>query len=161
MDWESMSIVPLKMEQASAYYDEESKIAFVKYSGVLSAEESTAVYDWLADLVEAIGLDSIYGEVFDFREVKEFAPDNLMQARRNSRRYNMRNNVRRLPVAMIISNFYQEEILRGPMQNVEENKRKTLVHEMDDALAFLKGWHEEQEKLKAEKEAATEAASDE
>ena len=156
-----MSIAPLEMENASARYDDESQIAFIKYSGVLTAEESTAVYDWLADLVEAVGLETIYGEVFDFREVKEFAPDNLMQARRNSRRYNMRNRVRHLPVAMIISNFYQEEILRGPMQNVEENKRKTLVREMDDALAFLKQWHEDQEKEKEEKEASAETKTEE
>jgi|GEM_PF-514733 len=155
-----MSISPLAMEKASARYDDEAKIAFIKYSGVLSAEESTAVYDWLADLVEAIGLDEIYGEVFDFREVTEFAPDNLMQARRNSRRYNMRNNVRRLPVAMIVSNFYQEEILRGPMQNVEENKRKAVVREMDDAVAFLREWHAEQDE-EQKKEAELEIEGDE
>lgn len=140
-----MPIAPLATEQVSARYDDESKIAFIKYSGVLSAEESIAVYDWLADLVDVVGLDTMYGEVFDFREVTEFAPDNLMQARRNSRRYNMRNNVRRLPVAMIVSNFYQEEILRGPMQNVEENKRKTVVREMNDAIAFLNKWHAERD----------------
>lgn len=147
-----MSIAPLEMEQASAHFDEESKIAFIKYNGVLSAEESTAVYNWLADLVEVVGLEGIYGEVFDFRKVEEFAADNLMQARRNSRRHNMRNNVRRLPVAMIISNFYQEEILRGPMQNVEENKRKALVQNMDEAVAFLNKWHEEQDKPKSDSE---------
>lgn len=136
---------PLKREQASAYFDEESHIAFITYRGVLSGEESTAVYDWLADLVEEIGLENIYGEIFDFRLVSEFAADNLMEARRNSRRHNMRNNVRNLPVAMVISNYYQEEILRGPMQNVEENKRKTVVWNMDDARAFLDEWHAAQE----------------
>ncbi|MEO1291104.1 MAG: hypothetical protein AAFV93_25500, partial [Chloroflexota bacterium] len=132
-----MAIEDLQMEQAHATYDTDSKIAFIKYSGVLSAKESTAVYDWLSDLVEAVGLDEIYGEVFDFRDVTEFAPDNLMQARRNSRRHNMRNNVRGLPVSMVISSFFQEEILRGPMQNVEENKRKAIVWSMKDAVAFL------------------------
>lgn len=155
-DWIIMSNEPLQMDKATARYDEESKIAFIKYKGVLTAEESTAVYDWLHDLIEVIGLDEIYGEVFDFREVTEFAPDNLMQARRNSRRYNMRNNVRRLPVAMIISSFYQEEILRGPMQNVEENKRKAIVWEEDEAVAFLKEWHVDQEKAKQEAEALDE-----
>lgn len=135
----------LKREQATAYFDEDSRIAYITYRGVISGEESTAVYDWLADLVEEQGLENIYGEIFDFRLVSEFAADNLMEARRNSRRYNMRNNVRNLPVAMIISNYYQEEILRGPMQNVEENKRKTVVWNMDDARAFLDEWHAAQE----------------
>ena len=141
-----MAIASLKSEKVSAEFVDDSKIAFIKYSGVLTAEESTTVYNWLADLVEAVGLDNIYGEVFDFREVTEFAPDNLMEARRNSRRYNMRNRVRDLPVAMIISSFFQEEILRGPMQNVEENKRKTVVWEMEDAINFLDEWHAQQER---------------
>lgn len=140
-----MSIAPLTLENATARYDTDSKIAFITYKGVLSAEDSVAVYDWLADLIEAIGLENIYGEIFDFREVTEFAPDNLMEARRTSRRYNMRNRIRKLPVAMVISNFYQEEILRGPMQNVEENKRKAVVWELDDAFKFLEEWHNEQE----------------
>lgn len=136
-----MAIHNLTMDKAEAHFDPESKIAFITYRGELTAEESTAVYDWLADLIESVGLDNIYGEIFDFREVTEFAADNLMQARRNSRRYNMRNNVRGLPVAMVISNFYQEEILRGPMQNVEENKRKTVVWKMEEAVAFLQKYH--------------------
>lgn len=140
-----MAIAPLNLEKVSAEYASDSKIAFIKYTGTLTADDSTTVYDWLADLVEAVGLENIYGEIFDFREVTEFAPDNLMEARRNSRRYNMRNRVRHLPVSMIISSFFQEEILRGPMQNVEENKRKAIVWEMDDAVNFLHEWHAQQE----------------
>jgi hypothetical protein len=45
---------------------------------------------------------------------------------------------------MIVSNYYQEEILRGPMQNVEENKRKTVVWNMGEAIAFLHEWHQTQ-----------------
>jgi hypothetical protein len=131
----------LNHEKAQAHYDEATKIAHITYTGLLDAETSTAVYDWLADLVDIVGIEGIYGEIFDFRKVQEFMADNLMQARRSSRRYNMRHNVRRIPVAMIISNYYQEEILRGPMQNVEENKRKTIVWNPEDALAFLHEWH--------------------
>ena len=89
-------------------------------------------------------MDNMRGEVFDFRDVTQFMPDNLMDARRNSRRYNVKNDVRRLPVAMIVKDFYQEEILRGPMQNVRENVRKTIVRNMDDALMFITNWHAQQ-----------------
>jgi hypothetical protein len=139
-----MAITELKTEKADARFDEESRIAYIEYRGILTAEESLAIYDWLADLVQELGIENIYGEIFDFREVSEFASDNLMEARRNSRRYNMRNRIRKLPVAMIVSNYYQEEILRGPMQNVEENKRKAVVWNMDDAIAFLHDWHARQ-----------------
>lgn len=138
-----MTISPLAHENAHAYFDGETGIAYITYSGILSADVTTAVYNWLGDLLSRVGMEHVYGEIFDFTDVTEFMPDNLVAARRKSRRYNMRNNVRRLPVAMIVSNFYQEELLRGPLQNVEENKRKTIVRSMDEARAFLKQWHTE------------------
>lgn len=136
-----MNIAALKHENAEASYDEASGIAHITYQGLLTADATNAVYEWLGDLIDEVGLDELYGEVFDFRAVKEFMPDNLIDARRNSRRYNMRHDVKRLPVAMIIANYYQEEILRGPMQNVEKNKRKAIVWNMDEAIAFLHEWH--------------------
>ena len=140
-----MSITALEHPNAKAHYDDEHGIVYVTYTGLLTAEASVAVYDWLGDLIAEVGIDMMYGEVFDFRDVEEFMPDNLLEARRKSRGYNLRNNVKKLPVAMIVSNFYQEEILRGPMQNVEENKRKRIVRNLADAIAFLHEWHAEQE----------------
>jgi hypothetical protein len=140
-----MSVPALNHPNATAEYNAEEGIAYITYNGNLTAEVTTVVYDWLSELIEAIGIDNMYGEVFDFRDVEEFMPDNLLQARRKSRGYNLRNDVKKLPVAMIVSNFYQEEILRGPMQNVEENKRKRIVRKMDDALAFLHEWHADEE----------------
>lgn len=135
-----MSIEPLKHANASAHYDADSRIIYVSYNGYLSGESNNAVYEWLANVLDTLGLDQIQGEIFDFREVTEFLPDNLMDARRNSRRYNFKNDLRTLPVAMIVKDFYQEEILRGPMQNVEENKRKSIVRDMDAAQAFITNW---------------------
>lgn len=136
----------LETETVSAYYDENTKIAYITYKGLLDGTSSTGVYEWLADLTQEIGFDTLYGEIFDFRVVQEFLPDNLMEARRKSRRYNLKNPVKQLPVAMIVSSHYQEEILRGPMQNVEENKRKAIVWTMDEAHEFLDLWHTQQEK---------------
>ena len=138
-----MSIPTLDIEKATAIFNADERIVMVTYRGLLDGETSTQVYNWLADLIETIGIENIYGEIFDFRDVQEFMPDNLMDARRNSRRHNLKNNVKKLPVVMVISNHVQEEILRGPMQNVEENKRKTIVWNMDDAHAFLNQWHAE------------------
>ncbi len=137
-----MVFLPLQHPKAMARYDEETGIIYVNYSGLLDGETSTAVYNWLGDLTDAVGIEKMRGEVFDFREVTEFMPDNLMDARRNSRRYNLRNDIQRLPVAMIVKDFYQEEILRGPMQNVKENQRKTIVWSSEEALTFIQNWHE-------------------
>ena len=138
-----MSVSTLDIEKASATYDEDTRIVFISYRGMLDGETSTKVYNWLSDLTESVGIENIYGEIFDFREVEQFMPDNLMDARRNSRRHNMKNNVKKLPVAMVISSHFQEEILRGPMQNVEENKRKAIVWNFEDAVNFLNSWHME------------------
>ncbi|MCS6836747.1 MAG: hypothetical protein NZ750_12115 [Anaerolineae bacterium] len=135
-----MAIPPLQHPNASASYDAATRIAYITYKGFLTAEASTAVYDWLADLAQTVGI--IYGEIFDFRQVTEFMPDNLMEARKKSRRRALKPQTQAVPVAMIIKDFYQEEILRGPMQNVPENHRKTIVYDVDSALAFLHDWHE-------------------
>lgn len=136
-----MPVTPLNHDNAEAVLDTDTGIIYITYSGVLSADVTTAVYDWLGDVVQAVGMDKLYGEIFDFCNVTDFMPDNLVAARRHSRRYNMRNNVRSLPVAMVVKTFYQEELLRGPLQNVEENKRKTIVRSMEEAHDFLDQWH--------------------
>lgn len=136
---------PLKIPNALAQYNAEIGIAYIKYRGNLDGATTTAVYDWLGDLIETVGFDDLFGEVFDFTDVEEFMPDNLMQARKHSRRYNFKNNVRKLPVAMVVSNHFQEEILRGPMKNVEENPRKTIVWSLEEAVKFIEEWHARQQ----------------
>jgi len=135
-----MSFPPLEHEHAHAAYDPETRIATITYRGNLNADASAAAYEWLGNLTREIGTEQLYGEIFDFRQVTEFMPDNLMDARKQSRRFNLKTNVN-FPVAMIVKDFYQEEILRGPMQNVKENARKTIVKSVDEALAFMQEWH--------------------
>ena len=134
----------LHIDKAHAHYDTESRIVYVAYRGLLTSDDSTKVYQWLHELMVNLGSENLYGEVWDFREVQEFLPDNLMDARKKSRGLNLRINVD-FPVAMIVKDFYQEEILRGPMQNVPENTRKAIVRSMDEAHQFLADWHAAQQ----------------
>lgn len=139
-----MAIVPLQQEKVIARYNEESRTIYITYNGSLGAEASGAAYEWIDTVIHEVGIENVYGEIFDFREVFEFLPENLMDARKKSRRMNMKNNIRNLPVAMIINGLVQEEILRGPLQNVPENTRKRIVYSMEEAQAFLDEWHEAQ-----------------
>ncbi|QPC82976.1 hypothetical protein G4Y79_00965 [Phototrophicus methaneseepsis] len=132
---------PLEHNQAYANYDDTTGIVYVTYRGNLDAETSTAVYSWLNGLLNMVGAESIYGEIWDFREVEQFMPDNLQDARKNSRIMNLKQDTGRFPVAMIIKDYYQEEILRGPMKNVPENQRKAIVRSVQEGLAFIKEWH--------------------
>ncbi|MEL6269239.1 MAG: hypothetical protein AAFV33_08305 [Chloroflexota bacterium] len=136
-----MAIEPLALETVSTRFDEDRAIAHITYRGVLRADASEAAYTWLNTLVENIGTERLYGEVFDFREVKAFSTDNLIDARKKSRKMNIMMNTQDFPVAMIVANDMQEQILRGPMRIMEENPRKRIVRTMDDALAFLEAWH--------------------
>lgn len=136
-----MSHLKIETPRASAYYDKDTQIVFVTYQGELTADDSSTVYTWLNKLIQDVGIENIYGEIFDFRQVTEFMRDNLMDARKKSRGLNLRNPVQQFPVAMIVKDFYQEEILRGPMQNVPENIRKRIVQTPEEARAFLDEWH--------------------
>lgn len=138
-----MLIQPLETDNATVKYDEERNVIWVKYRGLLDATATAKVYSWLAEFFNAPDNNMVYGEVFDFRDVETFGPDNLFEARKKSRGFNLTQNVSDLPVAMICANFYQEEILRGPMQNVPENNRKMIVHDEDEALQFIFDWHKE------------------
>ena len=138
-----MPIDPLETNTASAHYDDDHNVVWITYRGLLDAEATAKVYNWLAEFFEDHGDNEISGEVFDFRGVNTFGPDNLFEARKKSRGFNLKQNMSDIPVAMICANFYQEEILRGPMQNVPENPRKTIVHSEAEALQFIRDWHSE------------------
>ena len=139
-----MEYEQLAQERVTAYFDDERKIARITYSGILAADDSAAAYKWLNKLIDAIHIENIYGEIFDFREVKQFQPDNLIDARKHSRKLNLRVEIHSTPVAMVVRDSVQEEILRGPMRIVPENKRKRIVHSLEEAYRFFEDWHREE-----------------
>jgi hypothetical protein len=131
----------LETEQASAYYDPESGIVFVAYSGVLTSEPAKEVYAWLGKLLQEIDINSLHGQVFDFRNVSEFDNSNLKTARRTSNRMNMSVDTSHVPVALLVSDPYHQEILLGSMRISPENVRKKIVWSEDEALEFFASWH--------------------
>lgn len=138
-----MTVATLEKENVMGHYDADKRVVFVMYSGVLGADASSAAYDWLADVIEDVGIENIYGEVFDFTQVRQFQPENLVDARKHSRKLNLRVNIHETPVAMVVRDAVQREILRGPMRNVPENKRKRIVESTEEAFAFFAEWHKE------------------
>ena len=137
-----MSIEPLHIEQASVYYDEAEKIVHVAYRGDLGADVTVQVYDWLDNLIRTIGVENIYAEIFDFREVTAFQEENLQTARKTSKRMNLRLDTSQFPVALLVKTFYQEEILRTPMHIPPEHQRKRIVKTEAEARAFIEEWHQ-------------------
>ena len=136
MDYERLEI-----EQASAYFDPESRIVRVAYSGSLGSDVTVEVYAWLDGLVKEIGVDSINGQIFDFSNVTEFQESNLQTARKASKKMNIRIDTSKIPVALVVGTFYQEEILRGSMQISPDHVRKRIVKSEEEAMAFIEEWN--------------------
>lgn len=140
-----MAHYQLETQQASAVYDPETRIATVAYRGNLSANVTKEVYAWLEDLYREMGAEGFYGQIFDFREVTDFDRTNLVTARKLSTRINSIVDVTQIPVALIVGDFYHEEILRSGMRISPEHQRKHIVWTEDEALRFIQGKHRESE----------------
>lgn len=135
----------LDVEQANARFDPEKRIAFIHYHGVLGSDVTLRVYEWLDELYKEIGTDGFAGQIFDFRDVQEFDESNLATARKTSGKMNLRVDTSHIPVALIVSDFYHEEILRTAMRISPEHVRKKIVWSEDEALSFLNQWRTEHE----------------
>ena len=136
-----MEIQTLQLDQADARYDTEQKIAIINYHGALGDHIAIDVYTWLDDVISIVGIDNMRGEIFNFQDVEDFGLTNLMLARQKSKSINIRKDTSRIPIALVVKNVYQEEILRGPMQVSPDNKRKKIVHSEKEAIDFINNWH--------------------
>ena len=134
----------LEIEKATAYFEEDTGVVRVAYKGELTADVNGAVYAWLDELLNEIGLESVYGEIFDFRKVTEFAPDNLKTARRTSSKLNMKMDTSQIPVALLISDAAHQEVFHSSMRISPQNLRRRIVWSEDEAYAFLDEWHSQQ-----------------
>lgn len=135
-----MSNFELVLDNANVVYDSASHIITVTYQGVLGGDVTTQVYQWLEDLYKEISMSEIKGQIFDFRQVVRFDDSNLTVARRASNRMNMLQDTSQFPVALIVANPEQEEVLRGPMRIPEGHQRKRIVRSQQEALAFIRDW---------------------
>ncbi|MFW5748152.1 MAG: hypothetical protein ACOCYT_00915 [Chloroflexota bacterium] len=136
-----MDITDLEIENARAHYNPEDQIVYITYQGALDGSVTIKVYDWLDQLYQLVGLEAIYGEIFDFRKVDHFDQSNLVTARRTSNRMNMSKDTSQFPVALIVGSHDQEEILRGPMRIPEGHQRKRIVWSQDEGLEFIHDWN--------------------
>jgi hypothetical protein len=98
----------------------------------------------LDELLHEIGTENVYGEIFDFRKVIEFAPDNLSTARRTSSKMNMKMDTSQIPVALLISDAAHQEIFHSSMRISPQNLRRKIVWSKDEALEFFDEWHQQQ-----------------
>lgn len=135
-----MSNFELVIDNATAVYNPSTQLITITYQGILDGNVTTIVYNWLEELYKKISLTQIKGQIFDFRLVAKFDDSNLTVARRASNRMNMLQDTSQFPVALIVANPEQEEVLRGPMRIPEGHQRKRIVRTDDEAITFIDNW---------------------
>ena len=123
------------------HFDPESHILRISYSGNVTPENTGGIYAWGWQLSEMVGVKNICGMITDFRMVVTFAPQSLGTALRESRRINKAYDLRQLPVAHIVKNMYQEQMVTISTELSGNPDRMKIVYSEDEALAFIESWH--------------------
>lgn len=127
----------------SAYLNEETKIPHVTYPEYLIPEVTTNMYAWFGDLIDEYGIENLRGCIFDFTQVKKFHPANFRTARAESRKINEKADLSAFPVAFLVQDMKQEQMLRVSMRLTQNPARLRIVYSFESAVAFIKEWYKE------------------
>lgn len=139
----TMTLPILAHENVTAYFDVKLGISFVSYKGVLDSDTTKVLYGWVKSLLPLIGENTTRGVIFDFRQVTRFTRDNLHASRQESSKINRQKDMSTHPVALIVGNTYQEQMVTASMQLTPIEERKRVFYNMEDALDYIEYWHEE------------------
>jgi hypothetical protein len=132
----------LKTENAEIYVDEETDILYIVYNGEISPQVTAQVYGWQAQHSRPEILKMLRGSIYDFRNVTKFNPGNLSTIQRKSRELNTTIQEYHIPVALLVSNFYQEQMVRVSSQISPNEERKRIVKSVEEAIAFFNQYNE-------------------
>lgn len=131
----------LEKDGFAAYLNEETKIPHVTYPDHLTPTVTINMYKWFGDLIDEWGLDNLRGCIFDFTHVTKFHPSNFRTARAESRKINDKADLGKFPVAFLVQDMKQEQMLRVSMRLTQNPARLRIVYSIDSAIAFIKEWY--------------------
>lgn len=136
-----MTMLPvLDSETVHAYRDAETDISYITYKGAVDGRTTQAVYEWVKDLLTYIDNTKTRGVVMDFRQVTKFMPDHLSTVRRESRDLNKAETLVH-PVAMVVQNLYQEQMVKVSVRMSERPDHVQFVNSIEEGLAFFADWN--------------------
>jgi hypothetical protein len=138
-----MSEYFFESEHLLADYDPDSRIARIIYKAVITPESTAQAYQWAMEEGPKIGMDNIYGLIYDFRTVTEFHKENFQAVKRQSSEAKRMVDMSRLPVALIVANLYQEQMLRVSTKLTGAEERAQIVYSEEEAQKHLRHWHEQ------------------
>lgn len=130
----------LDVETVSAYRDPHTNISYITYKGAVNGRTTQAVYEWVKELLAVVDNSQTRGVVMDFRQVTKFMPDHLSTVRRESRDLNKAETLVH-PVAMVVQNLYQEQMVKTSVRMSERPDHVMFVNTLDEALAWFADWN--------------------
>jgi hypothetical protein len=136
------STIPvLDGKTVSAHFDLTNRVLIVVYRGVLDATATGNLTSWLQSLRDVMAEQEVRGIVFDLRKVVRFKRDNLYSAHEQSTELDRELEGRQLPVALLVGNYYQEQMAKGTLLQAPDADRREIVHNMDAAVAYIGSWY--------------------
>lgn len=145
-------VCTLEKDGFDAYLDEETRIPRVTYPSHLTPEVTIGMYKWFGDLIDQHGLENLRGGIFDFRNVEKFHPNNFRTARAESRKINLKADLGKFPIAFLVQDMKQEQMLRVSMRLTQNPARLRILYSLESAIAFIKDWYKTLEKQEQEKQ---------
>lgn len=147
----------VETEKFSAHYDINTCLLNVAYHGILSPAMTTEFYKWLGSMMRDYPehVMKARGSIYDFHDVTEFENSNLTTASRQSQQLNMRTDLKNHPVALVVKNKLQEQILRLAMKITPHDERIRIVWSMEEATNYINDFHRQLHKGESQPETDT------
>lgn len=145
-----VDIPPLQELDVAAYYDPDTKVFYIHYGEELTASTSIKAYAWLMQNGIPLGVENIRAFIFDFTGVIRFKRDNTQTTQTQSRRANGAVDLSRIPAALVVRTFFQEQMVLLSMKANRVEDRTRICHSHDEALSFVEDFHRHLQKQDAE-----------
>lgn len=131
----------LNLQSVTGYFDKENRILRIGYHGIITPDANRVVYTWMGrfflDLGDGIG--NVNGSIYDFRDVSDFV-NRYMSTASQYTKHLMNIDGNHHPVAFIVQNLYQEEMVRLTMKINADDKRKQIFNSEAEAQAFIQNF---------------------
>jgi hypothetical protein len=133
----SATIPVLNSKSVAAHFDLQHNILHVAYRGILDASTNGNLHDWVAQMRDVAGDKTLKGIIFDFRKVVRFKRDSLYNAREQSQKLNQHINGEGYPIALVVSNYYQEQMVGITLLVTNDAHLRKIVRSQEAALDYI------------------------
>ncbi len=141
----SVTIPILDSKNVYAHFDIDTSILNVAYYGVLDSDSAVDLHTWIEQMRDTIGARPIKGVIFDFRKVVRFKRDNLYTTAQQSQQLQQHTESRQCPIALIVSTYYQEQMVQIMMLTATDAEMRRVVHTEEEARYYVTQGYAEQD----------------